>query len=244
MFIWPTEVRRITSHYNKNRKHPVTGKVSYHAGMDIAQAGAHEIFAAASGVVTRSYTSKGYGECVMIMHSLRGNTYETVYAHLKEGSRKVKVNDKVTQGQPIGIMGNTGNSTGQHLHFELHVGRWNSAQSNAVDPLKYLKEKSTNKQQSDVNTYVVKAGETLSGIAKKKKTSVKMLVEINGIKNKDLIYPGQVLQLPIKTTYYIVKKGDTLSQIAGKYKTTAENLAAANNIKNINLIHPGQKLKV
>lgn len=245
MFIWPTSVRRITSQYNKNRKHPMTGKVSFHAGIDIAQSGIHEIYAAASGTVTRSYYSSSYGECVMIMHEIKGTIYETVYAHMRNGSRRFKVNEKVKQGEVIGIMGNTGNSTGQHLHFELHVGRWNATKSNAINPLPYLKEHSSKQEhQSDSSTYMVKAGDTLSAIARKKNTTTDLLVKLNDIKNPNLIYPGQVLKLPTKIVYHIVKKGDTLSQIAVKHKTTVNKLAAKNNIKNINIIHPGQKIQV
>lgn len=245
MFIWPTDVRRITSHYNRNRKHPITGKVSYHAGMDIAQSGTHSIYAAASGTVTRSYYSSSYGECVMIMHDIKGKTYETVYAHMRSGSRRFKVNEKVKQGEVIGIMGNTGQSTGQHLHFELHVGRWNSSKSSATDPLPFLKEYSSEKaNQSTSSTYKVNAGDTLSTIAKKSNTTVDLLVKLNDIKNQNLIYPGQVLKLPTKIIYHIVRKGDTLSRIAADYKTTVNTLADNNNIKDKNIIHPGQKIKV
>jgi len=91
---------------------------------------------------------------------------------------------------------------------------------------------------------MVKAGDTLSAIAKQNNTTINLLVQLNDIKNPNLIYPGQVLKLPSKITYHIVRKGDTLSQIASHYKTTVNTLAAKNNIKNINIIHPGQKIKV
>lgn len=244
MFIWPTDVRRITSKYDKNRKHPITGKQAFHSGLDIANPGTHEIFAAASGTVSRSYFSSSYGECIMILHSIKGKSWETVYAHLRSGSRRVKEGDKVKQGQTIGIMGSTGNSTGQHLHFEIHKGRWNTSRSNAVNPLNYLSEYG-NKQEELLNgtTYLVKSGDTLSKVAKKHNTTVNTLVQLNDIKNKNLIYPGQVLQLP-STNIYIVKKGDTLSEIASRNKTTVTRLVDVNNIKNKNLIHPGQRLKI
>jgi murein DD-endopeptidase MepM/ murein hydrolase activator NlpD len=61
-----------------------------------------------------------------------------LYAHLRENSRLVQAGDVVMQGEQIGWMGNTGRSTGQHLHFELHKGPWNQERSNAVNPLNYL----------------------------------------------------------------------------------------------------------
>lgn len=132
-FIFPTKVRRITSKFRtKSRPN--------HNGIDIAQAGTHSIFAVADGVVSKSYTSSSYGECVAIVHNINGQVWESLYAHLRKGSRKVRVGHKVKQGDVIGIMGNTGRSSGQHLHFELHKGRWNYNKSNAVDPLAYLEK--------------------------------------------------------------------------------------------------------
>lgn len=134
MFIWPTTTTRVTSQFRPaHRKN--------HNGIDIAEAGKHEVFAVADGVVSRSYVSTSYGEVVFIVHNINGQTWESVYAHLRTGSRRVKEGQKVKQGQVIGIMGNTGRSTGQHLHFELHRGRWNVNKTNAVDPLLYLNVK-------------------------------------------------------------------------------------------------------
>ncbi|MGH0838438.1 M23 family metallopeptidase, partial [Bacillus cereus] len=129
-FIYPTDTTRVTSGFRGSRPD--------HHGVDLAEAGYHPIYAAASGQVSRSYLSSSYGECIMIVHTIDGVTWETVYAHMRSGSRTVKVGDYVTQGQTIGVMGNTGESSGQHLHFELHKGRWDASKSNAVNPLDYL----------------------------------------------------------------------------------------------------------
>lgn len=72
----------------------------------------------------------------MVSHSIGGQTYTTVYAHLN--SRNVGTGQVVAKGQQIGIMGNTGHSYGQHLHFELHKGAWNVSKTNAVNPLNYV----------------------------------------------------------------------------------------------------------
>jgi murein DD-endopeptidase MepM/ murein hydrolase activator NlpD len=109
-----------------------------HHGVDFAASGTNEIKASASGTVSQSYVSSSYGEVVYIQTEIDGVIWEHVYAHMQTGSRTVSVGDSVTQGQVIGIMGNTGDSTGQHLHFELHKGGWNDSKSNAVDPLLYL----------------------------------------------------------------------------------------------------------
>ena len=105
----------------------------FHYGVDIAKAGSVPVVAAADGVVNRSYFSSSYGNAIMISHSINGQTYTTVYAHLS--SRSVGNMQVVSKGQVIGYMGNTGDSYGQHLHFELYRGGWTASHSNAINPM-------------------------------------------------------------------------------------------------------------
>lgn len=108
-----------------------------HFGVDIAKRGSGvPIYAAASGTVYNAHYSSSYGNVVFITHNINGQTYQTVYAHMS--SIKVHTGQRVEQGQIIGTMGNTGQSYGQHLHFEIHKGLWNNAKSNAVDPADYI----------------------------------------------------------------------------------------------------------
>ena len=103
--------------------------------------------------------------------------------------------------------------------------------------------------------YVVQPGNTLSQIASKYDTTVENLVNINNISNPNLIYPGEILNIPSSISSntgnsnnlaqsYIVQSGDTLSKIAQIFDTTYEHLAEINNISNPNLIYPGQVLKI
>lgn len=104
--------------------------------------------------------------------------------------------------------------------------------------------------------YIVKKGNTLSGIAIKYKTTVKELVILNKISNPNLIFPGENLIVPINGNMennviydtghiiYTVESGDTLSELALKFKTTVENIAKLNNIKDINLIYVGENLRI
>ncbi|WP_226643284.1 murein hydrolase activator EnvC family protein [Mesobacillus subterraneus] len=109
---------------------------SFHAGIDIANKSANvPIYAAADGVVIRSYYSSSYGNVIFVAHSINGQTWTTVYAHMS--SRLAGNGAVVSRGQQIGVMGNTGQSYGQHLHFELHKGSWNASKSNAVNPAAY-----------------------------------------------------------------------------------------------------------
>lgn len=110
---------------------------SFHYGIDIGKRGSSvPIVAAADGRVISSYYSSSYGNVVFISHNLNGKTYTTVYAHME--SRGVSAGQSVSRGQFIGYMGNTGQSFGAHLHFEIHEGAWNGSKSNAVNPRKYI----------------------------------------------------------------------------------------------------------
>ena len=98
------------------------------------------------------------------------------------------------------------------------------------------------------SVYIVKRGDTLSGIASKYNTTYQTLASYNGINNPNLIYVGQVVKIPNGSTNtsseakYVVKRGDTLSGIASKYGTTYQKIASDNGISNPNLIYPGQVL--
>ncbi|BAM46363.1 M23 family metallopeptidase [Amphibacillus xylanus] len=247
-FIWPTNTKRVTSPYGP-RRHPITGKTgSMHHGIDIAESGTRPIYASAAGIVSRSYLSASYGEVIFIRHDINGNAWETVYAHMRSGSRSVKVGDRVKQGQTIGTMGNTGQSTGQHLHFELHKGFWNINKTNGVDPQKFLeKDLYPAKKPSVGSTYTVKKGDTLSAIAKKYGTTVAKLVKDNNIKNPNLIHPGQKLNVSGSAVkHYTVKRGDNLSVIAKNHGISLDQIKKLNpQVKGPKyIIQPGDKIKV
>lgn len=105
-----------------------------HPGVDIAnRAAGVPIWAAADGVVSSSYYSSSYGNVIFVVHSINGQTYTTVYAHME--ARMVGAGATVSKGQQIGIMGSTGDSTGKHLHFELHRGQWTQNKANAINPV-------------------------------------------------------------------------------------------------------------
>ncbi|MCO7176569.1 murein hydrolase activator EnvC family protein [Sporolactobacillus kofuensis] len=137
-----------TEHSNASFIMPAAGYISsgfgyrsfdngFHPGIDIANSTGTPIHAAADGVVFRAYQSSSYGNVVMISHSIGGKIYTTVYAHMS--SYSVSSGQSVSQGQVIGSMGSTGESTGSHLHFELYVGPWTPPPHNgAVNPLNYI----------------------------------------------------------------------------------------------------------
>ena len=145
MFIKPCE-GRVTSPFGY-RIHPITHLRKMHFGVDYGNTPSNNIIvAAAAGKVTFSKATTGYGNTVMIVHAIGGKTFETVYAHLQ--SIGVRVGQTVKQGERIGVKGTTGDSTGIHLHFEVHVGRWNNKFTNAVDPFGYVVDHEVKKTQS------------------------------------------------------------------------------------------------
>lgn len=107
-----------------------------HLGYNIANSTGTPIIAAAAGYVSHARYMGGYGNVVILTYSINGQVHSTVYAHLN--SIDVAVGQAVTQGEKLGGMGDTGRSFGTHLHFEVHIGPWNGARSNAVNPAPYL----------------------------------------------------------------------------------------------------------
>ncbi len=119
----------ISSYYGK-RTDPITGKRSFHDGLDFAGKRRSPVMAVAAGVVTYSRERSGFGNMVEIIH---GNGLTTRYAHNE--NNLVKVGDKVSKGQVVALMGSSGRSTGPHVHFEvLRNGR-------TVNPIKYVKNR-------------------------------------------------------------------------------------------------------
>ena len=107
---------RFTSGFGM-RRHPVSGGRRMHNGTDMAGARGTKIVATGDGVVTFAGRQSGYGNLVKIRHA---QGFETYYAHLHRIN--VKSGQKVSRGQKIGGMGNTGGSTGVHLHYEIRIG--------------------------------------------------------------------------------------------------------------------------
>lgn len=125
--IWPVGSRRLTSSFGY-RSDPFTGKAAYHAGIDIAGRTGDPVYAAGSGTVTEAEYNPSRGQYIIIEHP---DGLQTWYMHLN--SIQVNSGEQVTKGQSIGHLGNTGRSTGPHLHFQV------VKQNTPVDPLLYVR---------------------------------------------------------------------------------------------------------
>ncbi|WP_214889312.1 M23 family metallopeptidase [Exiguobacterium sp. s142] len=118
------------------RENPLTGAPESHRGIDIVNATGTPIVSAAPGIVIKAAEATGYGNVVFVSHVVSGQVWTTVYGHLD--SITVAAGQSIGAGQTVGTLGNTGWSTGPHLHFELHRGEWAPGQPNAVDPGPYI----------------------------------------------------------------------------------------------------------
>ena len=114
----PINGARLSSAFGM-RKHPIDGYNKMHKGTDFAAPMGTPIMASGNGIVTRARWCGGGGNCIKIKHN---STYQTIYAHMKSFGRGIKEGLRVKQGQIIGYVGSTGNSTGPHLHYEVIEG--------------------------------------------------------------------------------------------------------------------------
>lgn len=205
-FRMPTEHTKITSKFGPRRRR-------MHNGLDIKVYIGDTIRAAFSGKVRMvKYERRGYGKYVVIRHE---NGLETVYGHLSK--QIVDENQYVEAGEPIGLGGNTGRSTGSHLHFETRfLGQ-------AINPAllfdfekqdivadSYLFRKGNNRYQRNrtnsknvnllassdgtIRYHKVRSGDTLSRIVQKTGTSIDALCKLNHITRRTILSPGQVLR--------------------------------------------------
>lgn len=129
-FLWPiASSHRVTSPFGW-RTHPITGRQHLHGGIDIAAPNGTPIMASKAGVVVISQYGSSYGNYVVISHP---DGTRTLYAHMSQ--RNVSAGDTVRQGQTVGLVGSTGSSTGNHLHFETWTG---SSSSSRVNPMQFF----------------------------------------------------------------------------------------------------------
>jgi murein DD-endopeptidase MepM/ murein hydrolase activator NlpD len=122
-------VGRLSSHYG-DRPDPFTGEAKQHRGIDIISPVGTEIRAAWPGIVTFSGWKDGYGQTVILSHT---DGYTTQYAHNSENL--VQLHERVSHGQPVALVGQTGRATGPHVHFEVHKN------GSPIDPMPLLTEK-------------------------------------------------------------------------------------------------------
>ncbi len=201
-FCMPTENTRVTSPFGPRWRR-------MHNGIDVKVNVGDTIVSAFDGKVRIvKYEKRGYGKYVVVRHD---NGLETVYGHLSK--HLVKENQLVKAGEPLGLGGNTGRSTGSHLHFEtrfLGVAinpalMFNFAKQDIVaDNYQFKRSKGNSRNvagshdtelaDGEIRYHKVKSGDTLSRIAKLRGVSISTLCKLNRISTSTTLRVGQVLR--------------------------------------------------
>lgn len=117
---------KITWDFNKEAINPITKKLTTHLGIDVPAPTGTPVYAAGNGKVLKAEEIKGWGKLVVLEHA---GGYTTIYAHLDE--ILVEKGEKLAAGKTLGKVGNTGQSTGPHLHYEVRLD------GNPVNPAEY-----------------------------------------------------------------------------------------------------------
>ena len=115
----PLDFAYISSHFNPNRMHPILHRIKAHNGVDYAAKRNTPVKASGNGVISFMGRQSGYGKTIEIKH---GGNIKTLYAHLERFDSNFKVGSKVKQGNVIAYVGDSGQATGPHLHFEFWQG--------------------------------------------------------------------------------------------------------------------------
>lgn len=212
-FVMPTTSTRITSNFGYR---PAFRRV--HQGIDIKVYTGDTIVSAYSGIVRiTKYEARGYGKYVVVRHD---NGLETVYGHLSK--QLVQEGQRVKAGEPIGLGGNTGHSTGSHLHFEiLFLGK-------VINP-SLLFDFQNQDVTADFFTFykTVDYGRSTSLLAK----------------NDDTNKIQDITEKAVGIKYHKVTRGESLYAIARKLGTTVDRLCSLNRITTRSKLRLGQILR-
>ena len=242
-FAMPTPSRQITSNFGP-RWH------RQHKGLDIKVYVGDTIRAAFSGKVRIvRYEAKGYGKYVVIRHY---NGLETIYGHMSK--QLVAENQEVKAGEPIGLGGNTGRSTGSHLHFEprlcgvaLNPALMFDFYNQDVVGDYYMFRKATYNQESLVATRLRGVGGTggsdNTDYAQLAQQQVKEPAAQQPATRQNSRQSRQSQQQASTGGYHKVKQGETLYAIARKHGTTVSAICRLNRINQNAILRPGQILK-
>jgi len=215
-FHMPTDPTRVTSPYGYRRRFR-----RMHRGVDLKVQIGDTIYAAFDGrvrIVKNQGRRKGYGLYVVIRHN---NQLETVYGHLSRFL--VEPDQDVKAGDPIGLGGNTGRSTGPHLHFETRYMGYAINPAAIFDFANHTAH--TDSYHFTKDTYMNARDYTPS--------------------------PSQYAQADPSTTtsegrakYYTIRRGDTLSRIAARNGTTVRKLCSLNGLTTTSTLHLGKKIRL
>tara|TARA_B100001115_G_scaffold63198_1_gene46838 strand:+ start:2419 stop:3675 length:1257 start_codon:yes stop_codon:yes gene_type:complete len=140
----PLDFAYVSSHFNPNRRHPILNTIRAHNGVDYAARRGTPIRATGEGVIQSVGWKSGYGRTIIIRH---GGEITTLYAHLEKYHPTISKGVKVSQGQTIGYVGDSGLATAPHLHYEFRIG------DKRTDPLKVALPSASPIDPSQINKF-------------------------------------------------------------------------------------------
>ncbi|ANC31727.1 SH3 domain-containing protein [Isoptericola dokdonensis] len=141
----------VLSSYYGARCMPVRSASTFHLGQDLGAASGTDVRAVAKGKVVKAGAVRGFGQWVVVDHTLDGKKFSSLYAHVIDGDGRVKVGQTVKKGQHIADVGSTGTSTSPHLHLEIWKGGYGSGST--VDPLKFLRYRGVDLTKRSIRNY-------------------------------------------------------------------------------------------
>ena len=142
----PLDFAYVSSHFNPNRRHPILNTIRAHNGVDYAAKRGTPIRATGEGVIQSAGWKSGYGRTIVIRH---GGEITTLYAHLDKYHPGISMGTKVSQGQTIGYVGDSGLATAPHLHYEFKIGE------KRTDPLKVALPSASPLEQSNMDQFQI-----------------------------------------------------------------------------------------
>ena len=142
----PLDFAYVSSHFNPNRRHPILNTIRAHNGVDYAAKRGTPIRATGEGVIQSIGWKSGYGRTIVIRH---GGEITTLYAHLDKYHPRISKGTKVSQGQTIGFVGDSGLATAPHLHYEFKIGE------KRTDPLKVALPSASPLEQSNMDQFEI-----------------------------------------------------------------------------------------
>ena len=220
-FCMPTKNRKVNSKFGRR-----WGR--QHEGIDIKVYIGDTIYSAFDGKVRMvKFNRKGYGYYVVIRHT---NGLETLYGHLSK--QLVKEDQIVRAGEPIGLGGNTGRSSGSHLHFETRLLGY------PINPALMF---DFEKQDVVADTYVSRLGKLVRGESGKQLAAASSALAINSSPTVPNVTNDEVEE--VEEVTYKVKKGDSLYLIARRHGLTVSQFCRLNGLKTTSTIQPGMILK-
>lgn len=248
---------KVTS-YMGMRIHPVTKQKKHHNGTDIWSF--HEpciIEAPYDGKVLEAKKSTapggGFGNYVILLHKIDGVFYTTLYAHMQDGSIKVKKGQKVQAGQMLGKMGTTGMSTGKHLHWELRLGKshiWDANGKNYIEPIAFFKALiAKEKAIASAAAVATDTDPVAEAPVHDEAQADKLQAAREAAKVAAKVQTTKVAPKPVKadpSAIYAVKKGDSYWAIAEKFPIAGKDVNA--RVKQLQKLNgnkplvPGDKL--